>query len=384
MRICLYTETALPATGGQAIAVDALARQFLLCGHEAVVLTLRKPRRARWDDGALGYPVMRHPHYLSSRIGLGWYRRYIEAVYRAYPFNVLHCHNVYPAGYVAVAWAAARGIPVVLTSHGPDLAPQNPLLHKPKIPLRISGVLQQADAVVAISKAVQERCFVLGAEPDRTVRIGLGVDCRRYASAAPRPNWLSEIIRPGRYFLFLDRLVPHTGADLLLEAYRALGERRPIHLVICGEGEQRSALMAQVAFHQLEGHVHFVGAVGEQERAYLQQNALCTVIPARAGEDASRQALESYAAGVSVIATQLPGLDDAVRPRVTGLLVAPASVSALTDALACLAADRARAHAWGLAAQKLARRFDWRRIALQHLELYGSLSGRSVRPRAAA
>ena len=44
MRICLYTETALPTIGGQELAVDALARQFRAYGHEVVVLTLRGRR----------------------------------------------------------------------------------------------------------------------------------------------------------------------------------------------------------------------------------------------------------------------------------------------------------------------------------------------------
>ena len=34
MRICLYTETALPMVGGQELVIDALARQFLARGHE--------------------------------------------------------------------------------------------------------------------------------------------------------------------------------------------------------------------------------------------------------------------------------------------------------------------------------------------------------------
>ena len=36
MRICLYTETALPKIGGQEMVVDALARQFLALGHHVV------------------------------------------------------------------------------------------------------------------------------------------------------------------------------------------------------------------------------------------------------------------------------------------------------------------------------------------------------------
>ena len=384
MRICLYTETALPTIGGQELAVDALARQFQTCGHEVVVLTLRGRRGTRMDDHLLGYPVVRHPRFFSTRFLLGLYRRYITDVYRTFAFNVLHCHNVYPAGYVAVPWAKSRGVPIVLTSHACDIAPDNHLLRKPKVPLRVSQVLSQVDAVVAINKSVHYRCHVLGADPARIVRIPSGVDFQRYATAVPRPLCLSGMIRPGRYFLFLGRLVHRQGVDLLLDAYRSLVERCSVHLVIAGDGEETPALAADVARHQLGRRVHFVGAVEGDEKTYLLQNALCTVVPSRVAEVSSPVILESYAAGVPVIATQVPGLEDSIRPNVTGLLVPTESSSGLAEALACVAADRARAHAWGLAAQKLARKFDWRRIAEQHLELYASLSSASAHRRAAA
>ncbi len=385
MRICLYTESALPTRGVQELAVDSLARQFQACGHDVVVLTLSAPRGARVDDGALGYPVVRHRRFLSKRFLLGWHCRHIEAVYRAYPFNVLHCHNVYPAGHVAMQWSAERGIPVVLTSYGSDIAPQNPLLRKPRVPLRIAHVLHQAAAVVAINKSLQHRCHVLGADPARTVRIPIGVDYRRHATAAPRPGWLHALIQPRRYFLFLGPLTHHAGADLLWAAYRALAESCPAHLVVIGQGgESPPSFMPDLRVHPREDRVHLLGAVAGPERIYLLQNALCTVIPARVAAGAPLLVLESYAAGVPVVATQIPVLEESVRPRVTGLGVPTESPAALAEALAFMAADRARAHAWGLAAQRLARKFDWRLVARRHLELYASLSGDRVQRRVAA
>jgi glycosyltransferase involved in cell wall biosynthesis len=384
MRICLYTETALPTIGEQELAVDALASQFRANGHEVVVLTLRGGRGARLEDAARGYPVVRHPQFISQRFLLGYYRRYLDAVYREYAFNVLHCHNVYPAGYVATLWGASQDVPIVLTSHVRDIAPTNPLLRKRHVPLRVSEVLSQAHAVIAINKSMHQRCHVLGADRARITRIPSGVDFQRYATTVPRPEWLNGMIRPGRYFLFLGRLAPPAGVDLLIAAYRSLIERCGVHLVIAGAGKEAKTLAAKVAREQLSRRVHFVGAVAGDDKTYLLQNALCTVVPSRAAEDTSLTVLESYAAGVPVIATQVPGLEESIRRRVTGLLVPAESPADLTDALAYLAADRARAHAWGLAAQRLTQKFDWRRIAQQHLELYASLSCSSTRRRAAA
>ena len=66
MRICFYTETALPKLGGQELVVDALARQFLALGHDITVLTQQPRWRYRPDDASLPYPVVRHPRFFST------------------------------------------------------------------------------------------------------------------------------------------------------------------------------------------------------------------------------------------------------------------------------------------------------------------------------
>ncbi len=87
MRICLYTETALPMVGGQELVVDALARQFLARGHEVVVLTLQQ-RHGQSDGGPLlPYPVVRHRRYFSTRHFLDSYAGHLTTAYRDHRFE---------------------------------------------------------------------------------------------------------------------------------------------------------------------------------------------------------------------------------------------------------------------------------------------------------
>src|SRR5689334_2476075 len=67
MRICHYTETALPKLGGQELVVDALVREQADLGHEVVVLTQWPRRKIRVDDASLPYQVVRHPRFWSTR-----------------------------------------------------------------------------------------------------------------------------------------------------------------------------------------------------------------------------------------------------------------------------------------------------------------------------
>ncbi|HZU35642.1 MAG TPA: glycosyltransferase, partial [Gemmataceae bacterium] len=61
MRICLYTDTALPKLGGQELVVDALARQFQAAGHRVTVLAPKPRRPVRPNDDAFPYSIVRHP-----------------------------------------------------------------------------------------------------------------------------------------------------------------------------------------------------------------------------------------------------------------------------------------------------------------------------------
>lgn len=373
MRVCLYTETALPVIGGQELAIDALARQLQALGHDAVVLTLRARRRQLVDDSERPYPVVRHRRYLSTRHLLALYRASLSAVQRKYPFDILHCHNVYPAGYVAASWAAARGIPLVITSHACDIATDSHLLKKPGVSSRVSWVLQQASALVAISDGVTERYQRLGARDCQITCIPNGADFERLQTHVARPIALPATIAPGKYLLFLGRLVQRKGVDLLIEAVHGAAGGHDTHLVIAGSGEQLGRLHGLVSDLGLSNRVHFVGDVSGDMKCFLLQNAICTVIPSRIAEGSSLVLLESFAAGRPVIGTEIAGLREAIRPGETGWLVPEESPTALAQALSAAIIDGASTEQMGRAARRAARQCDWRSIAKQHLTLYDRL-----------
>ncbi|MCI0377662.1 MAG: glycosyltransferase family 4 protein [Gemmataceae bacterium] len=385
MRICLYTDTALPKMGGQEWVVDALARQYLAMGHEPIVLAPR-PRWPLWpSDRELPYAVVRHPRFYSTRFFVSWYRWFLRRLFRRSAFHLLHCHGVYPPAYLAALSRDILDVPVVITSHGGDVYEGSTRLAKPVLKERYVLGLKTADAWIAISRFTRDGFLRLCPNPRRIVDIPNGVDLAPFAEAVPRPHDLDPAIQPGRYALFLGRLKERKGVDLLLAALAlttSLG-KTGVQLVIAGEGEERPRLEAQCAALGLNERVRFVGKSVGAQKLYLLQNALCGVAPSRTWEAFPLVVLEHYAAGLPVVATRTPGLEDLVRPGVTGELVAAESPRDLANALGNMFANPDRVRRLGEQARQWARSFSWSNIARQHIRLYEELlDTRSTRAKA--
>ena len=119
----------------------------------------------------------------------------------------------------------------------------------------------------------------------------------------------------------------------------------------------------------LEGSVSFVGAVPDEQRDELLDQAHVFVMPSRlpggeiGGEGFGIAYMEAAAHGLPVVAGNVGGALDAVVPDQTGLLVEPTDPDAVAEAVSGLLLDRHRAEAFGRAGAARAQAFAWERIA---------------------
>lgn len=372
MRICLYTDTALPKIGGQELVVDALARQFTALGHRAVVLAPRRRSHGSLDRSSLPYAVEWHPRFLSTRWGVAWYRWWLQRLHRRERFDVVHCHSVYPTGYVAACCSSLAGVPVVITSHGGDMAPGSLYDRKPALRPRYSMALERADAAVAISRFTHDNYLAACPQLRHVESIPNGVDLQRFAAPAERPAGLDPAIRPGEYLLFLGRLERRKGVDVLLDAMAAAGIENEFRLVIAGIGPERYTLEAQAASLGLGERVSFIGQADGNAKTYLLQQSRCVLVPSRDWEAFPLVVLESYAAGRPVVGTRIPGLSEIVWPDRTGFLVPSESPRELAEALRRIVQMPNDVQRWGEAAREIARQYDWSVIAQRYLACFES------------
>jgi glycogen(starch) synthase len=184
------------------------------------------------------------------------------------------------------------------------------------------------------------------------------------------PDELFELERrPAGYALYLGRLdVFHKGLDVLLEASALLaGRGTPVDLRIAGRGGGEAELTRRIGELGIQRHVSLLGAVSVAERNDLFAGASIFVMPSRF-EGFGIAAAEAMAAGVPVVASNVPALREVVDPPAGGVVVPPRDAEALAAAIAELMSHSEALARISLTARSSAERFRWQHIARDHLK----------------
>ena len=141
------------------------------------------------------------------------------------------------------------------------------------------------------------------------------------------------ITAPGRVIVWVGRMVPVKGLDILLKSCALLRDRGvEYHLYLVGEGPLRGELTAQAKAHDLVTHITFVGPRVHDELPNWYRAADLTVLPSRS-EGLPNVLRESLACGTPFVASNVGGISEIVDPD-RGLLVPAEDPSNLADAIA--------------------------------------------------
>ncbi len=355
-----------PHTGGIETVAAAHARELVDRGWTVNAHTSRAAGSAACDgqaprhsaEGALSITRHRMANPLERWFNVpvplpapGLRRRLMADASRA-DIVVAHGH-VYPITVAAARAARAARRPFVVVQHSPWVEYPWPVEMVERAADRAVGrrVLEFADLVVCVSAFTED--FVRRIAPRSTTTvITNGVDTDRFvlpsstspsgtgersrSQALDSSDGSSSVDAPPLRFVAVRRLVPRTGVDVLVEAWRRADLGSSAELIIAGTGPARDELERSAA--GLAG-IRFVGRVDDDEVVRLMQTANATVVPTRSGEGFGLVAAESHACGTPVIATDQGALREVVRDEVDGVLVPPNDPAALAAALTRFVAD---------------------------------------------
>jgi glycosyltransferase involved in cell wall biosynthesis len=188
------------------------------------------------------------------------------------------------------------------------------------------------DQVVCVSEAQAARVRRAGVRPERIRVICNAIDPTRFheSDARYRAKLLRYFRQPRSYIIgAAGRLSPEKGFEVLARAAeRVLQEQPSTGFVLFGEGPERAKLQKQINAAGLGQSFALAGFRADLDRFLPHFDLL--VLPSYT-EGLPNVVLESFAAGVPVVATAVGGTPEVIEDGVSGYLVAAGDDETMAD-----------------------------------------------------
>jgi glycosyltransferase involved in cell wall biosynthesis len=311
MRIAMIGQkTNVPTFGGVERHVALLSERLAERGHDVTVFV-----RSRYGTTPTGSPAVRavvRPCLPTKHLEAITHSSLcaLEAAARGY--DVIHFHAVGPC--LAVPFARLGRKPVVCaTIHDQDYNKAKwSRFARGMLSLGEASACRYADSVIVVARYLEAH---LRATRGRdAVRIPNGNDP---LPVRPASDFLHGVgLEPDNYMLFMARLVPEKGCDVLIRAFRA--SETTLSLAIAGGSSHSDEHEREL--RRLAGddpRIHFLGFQSGEALDELRSNAAAYVMPSRQ-EGLPLSLLEALWYGMPVIASDIPAVhevDGAVPPE---------------------------------------------------------------------
>ena len=247
-----------------------------------------------------------------------------------------------------------------------------------------TAIMNEADRLIAATHAERVQMLMLYRADRRRIDIvPPGVDVHRFYPIDRDEAKAKLGLDPQkRLLLFVGRIEPLKGIDLLCEALALIKRAKPdimtdvvMHIV---GGNPADDTPDNAELHRLEALccdlcisdvIKFVPAKSQEALLYAYNAAEALIMPSDY-ESFGMVALEAMACGTPVIASEVGGLAFLVRDGVTGYHVPTRDPKALAERIYTLLNHPDRRDLMGQAAHEAAKAYSWTRIADQLVEIF--------------
>jgi glycosyltransferase involved in cell wall biosynthesis len=248
----------------------------------------------------------------------------LARIIRAERIDLVNTHHRFAALAARLA-ARLTGVPLVTTLQ--------------EVPWRNRSLTRFALGAQSITMSAMMKRFVVetcGIAPERVTVIPIGITVPAPLSGGQRRRLLEELRLDGNapIIVSVGRLVSRKGHMYLLRALPDVVRRHPdVQVALVGDGEERAALEREAQALGVMGNVIFAGA--RSDAVAIMALATFTALPSLE-EEFGIVITESFACGKPVVATNVGGIPEHVRPMENGLLVPAGDSKALAEQITLL------------------------------------------------
>lgn len=370
MKIALVTSVFLPNTGGGEFVVHHLANQWAKQGHEVCVFNSLTNEVSHPDAlyTVKQYKIIRG----ASRFG---YHRFpwleistnsLNRVINEFNPDFISGHFAIPVAFYLANLKPARKW--LITSHGADVIANFPdsLRDRYNVDTILGNALNKASAVISISKIAQQSIEEIGVSKSNIKYIPNGVDIEKFLTK-PSTDFrkLNDIPDNAKVILTIARYANQKNLELGIRAFAEVAELYPNLYYVFAGGETKRLLPTIKAYNLQDRVIIRERLMGDELLAAYQQSNV--FISTSLWEFCPLVILESFAAGIPLIATKVAGNCDLIEDGVNGLLVESNSHVEMAEALIKLLNNESLQISMRDANIAKSKLFDWAYISQLYL-----------------
>ncbi|MEK7777817.1 MAG: glycosyltransferase [Chloroflexota bacterium] len=293
-------------------------------------------------------------------------------------YALVHTHY-WLSGWVGQALAGEWGVPHVTTFHTLAEVKARARAGEKESDARSASERQVAASVdrIIVSTAHERGALqrLYDADEEKVRVVHPGVDLGLFKPGDQRAARGQLGLNGHHTLLYVGRLDPIKGLEVLLHTLRSMDTPREVQLLVAGgskRDEEYRRLKGVARKLDVQCKVEFLGSLDHTLLPLYYQAADVCVVPSYY-ESFGLVALEAMACGTPVVASRVPGLEAIVGDNRSGYLVAWHCPDAFADRLEVLLANDALRQSMGREAHAMAQDMSWDGAARAVAEVYAEL-----------
>ena len=331
--------TCYPTYGGSGIVATELGLELAARGHEVHFITYANP--IRLDPGTprihyhevevSSYPLFQYPPYclaLASRMA---------EVAETYDLDVLHVHYAIPHSISAMLaqqmLAPKRRLPFLTTLHGTDIT----LVGTDRSYFPITKFsIEKSDGITSISEYLRRETVNVFGVPNEIRVIKNFVNCELYHPDNEKAGAAQFAPAGEKLLIHVSNFRPVKHVADCVRILARVREAVPAHLLMVGDGPDRSPAEHLARELKVDRHVSFLGKQNHVERLIPLAHVL--LMPSEL-ESFGLVALEAMACGVVPVATRVGGVPELITDGEDGFLEPAGNIEAQAARVVALLTD---------------------------------------------